>query len=186
MVLKNETLREPTQHFSVGDRAEIVAVTPSMWDAIRPQILEIEDESFPPSLADSEDDLRAIVYSPTGIFLALRAASSRQVLGYIAADLLEKFPNIPGTTSDPQFNKGNTIYIESVAVHPDWRRRGFATALVRECLKKALQRGIKRITAHIDRRAKTRIGVGVLVLNSFSNWYQTDRTYDYVEFPLEK
>lgn len=151
---------------------------------MRADILKIEDESFPPSLADSEKDLRRVADSPTGIFFALSLPPSPRVLGYIAADLLENFPDIPGAASDPHFKKGNTIYLKSVAVHPDWRGRGLGTTLIRECLRLVSQKGIERVTAHIESGSVSRIGLGARVLKSFENWYGTGRTFDYVEFPI--
>jgi len=159
---------------------------PSTWNALRSEILKIEDKSFPPTLADSEKDLRRVADSPTGIFLALCSPSSPRVLGYIAADLLEKFPNIPGTASDPHFKKRDTIYLKSVAVHPDWRGRGLSITLIRECLRLVSERGIKRATAHIESGSLSRIGLVGRILKSFENWYGTGRTFDYVELPIER
>lgn len=168
------------------EKLELVAVTPSMWNAVRADILKIEDASFPSSLADDEKDLRRVADSPTGIFLVLIFPPSSKVLGYIAADLLERFPDIPGTVSDPHFNKGNTIYLESVAVHPAWRGRGLGTALTRECLRRVSQRDIERVTAHIESGSVNQLGLRARVLKSFENWYGTGRTFDYVEFPIER
>lgn len=179
-------MRKNTQPNVAEEKPQLVAVTPSIWNALQSEILKIEDESFPPSLADSEKDLCMVVYSPTGIFLVLSLTHSHKVIGYIAADLLENFPDIPGTDSDPQFKKGNTVYIESVAVHSDWRGCGLGSILIRECLRLVSQKGIERVTAHIESGSVSRIGLGARVLKSFENWYGTGRTFDYVEFPIER
>jgi ribosomal protein S18 acetylase RimI-like enzyme len=168
-----------------GERPEVITVTPSIWNGLRSDILKIEHESFSSSLADSEKDLRKLVDSPTGIFLALSLPPSYGVIGYIAADLLETFSNIPGATDDPHFGKRDTIYVASVAVLPNWRGRGFGTALMRECLQVASQKGIERVTTHIETGSVTRTGLAVKVLNSFRDWYGTGRTFDYVEIVME-
>lgn len=136
-------------------------------------------------MADSEKDLRKLVDSPTGIFLALSLLSSNRVIGYVAADLLESFSNIPAANADPHFGKRDTIYVASVGVLPNWRGRGFGTVLMRECLQVASQKGIERVTAHIETRSVARTGLTMKVLKSFTDWYGTDSTFDYVEILME-
>jgi ribosomal protein S18 acetylase RimI-like enzyme len=167
---------------SNGFKGEFILVTHSLWDDLKEDIIEIEEESFSSTLCDSKDDLLKIVDSPTSIFLVLRIPSVSRIAGYIAADMLEGFADVPGTTSDPYFNQGKTIYIVSVAIHPDWRRRGFGNALQEECLRWASRRGFERVTAHIERGAAARMGLGARVLMSFANWYGTGRSFDYVEY----
>jgi ribosomal protein S18 acetylase RimI-like enzyme len=171
---------------SNGFKGEFISVTHSLWDDLKEDIIEIEEESFSSTLCDSKDDLLKIVDSPTSIFLVLRIPSVSRIAGYIAADMLEGFADVPGTISDPYFNQGKTIYIVSVAIHPDWRRRGLGVALIRECLRLVSLKGIERATAHIESGSLSRIGLGARVLKSFKNWYGTGRTFDYVEFTIER
>jgi GNAT superfamily N-acetyltransferase len=180
-MIESETLRRNTQFELGAEKAELTTVTRSMWSSLQAGILKIEDESFPSALADSERDLFELVNSPTGIFLALTFPSPCRVIGYIAADLLENFPDIPGTSSDSHFERRDTIYVASVAVLPDWRRRGLGTALMRECLRVASERGIERATAHIETGSVGRMGLAMKVLKSFRDWYGTGCTFDYVE-----
>ena len=167
---------------SNGFKGEFILVTHSLWDDLKDDIIEIEEESFSTTLCDSKDDLFKIVDSPTSIFLILKIPSVSRVAGYIAADMLEGFADVPGTTSDPYFNQGKTIYIVSIAIHPDCRRRGLGIALQEECLRWASRRGFERATAHIESGATARMGLGAKVLMSFANWYGTGRTFDYVEY----
>lgn len=184
-MMESKNLRKNSQLQLHGQKSEVITVTPSIWNYLRSDILKIEYESFPSSLADSENDLHKLVDSPTGIFLALSLPSPYRVIGYIAADLLECFSDIPGATADPHFGKRDTIYVASVAVLPNWRGRGFGTALMRECLQVALRKGIERFTAHIQTGAVTRTGLAMNVLKSFTDWYGTGRTFDYVEILIE-
>ncbi len=167
---------------SHGVTGEFAFVTPSVWDDLKEDIFQIEEESFSSSLCESKDDLLKIVNSPTSLFIVLRSPSVSGVIGYLAADLLEEFSEVPGTTSDPYFDQGKTVYIVSVAIHRDWRRLGLGVATQKECLRVASQRGFMRVTAHIERGAAFRMGLGARVLMSFDNWYGTGRTFDYVEF----
>ena len=167
---------------SNGFKGEFILVTHSVWDDLKEDIIEIEEESFSSTLCDSKDDLLKLVDSPTNIFLVLRIPSVSKVVGYIAADLLEEFADVPGITSDPYFKQGKTMYIVSVAIHPDWRRRGFGIALQEECLRWASRKGFERATAHIESGAASRMGLGARVLTSFENWYGTGRTFEYIEY----
>jgi ribosomal protein S18 acetylase RimI-like enzyme len=156
-----------------------------MWNQLRDVVLEIENASFPSSLADTEDHLRKIVDSPTGILLVLRLLGSTKVAGYSAADLLECFPNIPGISTDSHFGQKDTVYIDSIAVLPNSRGRGFGMSLMRQCLAMALQRGIRRATAHIQSGSASRMKLTMKVVGTFPNWYGTGRTFDYVEIQLK-
>jgi ribosomal protein S18 acetylase RimI-like enzyme len=166
-----------------GQRIEVRAVSSSTWSQLRGDILEIENASFPPSLADSGENLRKIVDSPTGIFIVLELLG--KVAGYAAADLLECFPDIPGIGTDSHFGQKDTIYVDSVAVLPHSRGRGFGMCLMRQCLEMALERGIRRATAHVQSGSGSRMKLAMNVLASFANWYGTGRTFDYVEIQPE-
>src|SRR5438270_9695085 len=109
---------EVSFHMAIGDLPEFLQVTHSVWDAVQADIMQIEEESFSPSIRDSAEYLGALASSSTSIFLVLRFPSISKVVGYIAADALEKFSDVLGITSDPDFNQGNSIYIASVAIRP--------------------------------------------------------------------
>ena len=156
-----------------------------MWSELRADLLEIESASFPPSLADTEEHLRKIIDSPTGIFFILRALGSTKVAGYAAADLLERFADIPGISTDRHFGQKDTVYIDSIAVLPYSRGRGFGMLLIRQCFEMALRRGIRRATAHIQSGSGKRMKLSMNVIGSFPNWYGTGRTFDYVEIYLD-
>jgi ribosomal protein S18 acetylase RimI-like enzyme len=164
---------------------ELIEVSASEWPGLVGEVREIEEMSFPRALRDSVRDLYKIVKSPTRIFLALKAIHTPPLLvGYLAADLLEKFAEVPGIVSDQHFGKEDTIYLESVAIRADWQGRGLARALTQECLRRASERGLVRATAHIEKGAAERIGLKAQVLECFGNWYGTGRKFEYVEFPL--
>lgn len=145
-------------------------------------MIDLETRSFSSSLRDSPQALRRIVESPTSIALGLTVRASGLLVGYVAGDLLELFPNIPGINSDPHYGRRDTSYIESLAVTPQWRHQGYGTALVRSFLAQTLEAGLKRTTAHIASWSLGKIGFRFHVLASFDNWYGTGQTFDYVEF----
>ncbi len=168
-----------------GKRLCEVSVNCATWDSMRADILKMESESFPDSLADSEDTLHSLATSPTAIFLAFTSANSEKTIGYIAGDLMENFSDIPGILTDPNFGKRNSIYFLTDAIIPEYRGHGLGEMLVRRGLKAALQRGIKRATGHIDHTTVNNFGVTNHILESFTNWYGTGRSFYYIEIDAE-
>ncbi|HLJ97157.1 MAG TPA: GNAT family N-acetyltransferase [Gemmataceae bacterium] len=81
-----------------------------------------------PSVSDTPDDLRrAIAASPAHVLLA---EAQQRIIG-----------SIIGTFDGWRGN------LYRLAVHPDYRRRGIARALVAEVEKRLARQGVKRITA---------------------------------------
>jgi ribosomal protein S18 acetylase RimI-like enzyme len=163
---------------------DLQEVSSSTWIQVRGDVLHIEKASFPSSLADSEEHLRKIVDSPTGIFFVLSLRSSKKVEGYAAADLLECFSDIPGIDTDAHFGQKDTVYVDSIAVLPSLTGRGFGMRLLRQCLEIAFRRGIRRATAHVQSGSESRMKLSMNVLGCFPNWYGTGRTFDYIEIQL--
>jgi len=104
----------------------------------------------------------------------------------LQADELERVGDIPGTKHDPHYGHRDTIYVSSVAVHPKWRTRGIGVALERETIAMAYARGYLRVTAHIRSSANLDGLLSRKILNSFTNWYQTGVSFDYVVLDLKE
>lgn len=165
---------------------ELFQIEPVDWNIFANQILEIERNSFPPSLRDSRRALQSLIQSRTSVALGLRAKISGVLAGYIAGNLLEAFTDIPGIIADPHFGYQDTMYIESLAVSSEWRHRGCGTALTRSFLKRAVEMNFQRTTAHIASESAAKIMLPFRVLGSIDNWYKTGRTFQYIEFLSEE
>lgn len=165
-------------------KPEYVEVTPAVWTMARSDIMQIEQVSFQPSIRDHVREFFKYIESSTSVFLVLKIRPYSQFAGYIAADSLENFADISGAKSDPHFENHDTIYIESVAIHPHWRRQGLGMNLQLEAMRRARKKGYKRATAHIEHGALARTGFVGKIIASFPNWYGTGRAFDYVELPL--
>ena len=85
-----------------------------------------------PSVTDNADDLRrAVADSPTHVLVAVAE-------GQIVGSIIGTFDGWRGN-------------IYRMAVHPNYRRRGIARALVAEVEKRLTRQGAKRITALVEK-----------------------------------
>lgn len=168
---------------ALAEETFVSEVTASNWAVFMPSVMKIEHASFPASIRDSSSYYSRLTRSPASIFLALSVARRDNIVGYLAADALERFPRIRGLVLDPHFRRRDTIYIASVAVDAAWRHRGFGIDLQRECLRRAASRGFVRATAHVHHGALAHMRLEGTVIQSFPNWYGTGRTFDYIEIP---
>jgi ribosomal protein S18 acetylase RimI-like enzyme len=163
-----------------GFRAEFANVTAETWPSFRNGILLLEHCSFPPSIRDSEESLRELAHSKTGVFIACYSQEQAQVAGYCCGDRLNKFDDIPGVSTDLHRHATTSFYMSSVAVDPSWRKLGIGLALERQCIARARQRDYTRITAHVRHGLATKISRDASILSSYDNWYDTGEKYDYV------
>jgi ribosomal protein S18 acetylase RimI-like enzyme len=163
-----------------GVRVEFANVTAETWPTFQNEILLLERCSFPPSIRDSEESLRELAHSKTGVFIAGYSQEQAQVVGYCCGDRLNKFDDIPGVSTDLHRHATTSFYMSSVAVHPSWRKLGIGLALERECIARARQHHYTRITAHVRHGFATKISRHASILSSYDNWYDTGEKYDYV------
>ncbi len=160
-------------------------VTAQNWHAVKRRVLEIEQESFVPSIQESEDSLTEVASSPSSISLVAFVAEVALV-GYAMGDELECFGDVPGTKSDPHYGRRDTIYISSVAVDAGWRGRGIGIAFEREIVNLAYRAGYSRVTAHIRSSAHLAGQLEHKTLGTFPNWYETGVPFDYVVLDLTR
>lgn len=147
-------------------------------------VVLIEEASFPPSIRDSPTYLVKLAESPLELFLLATVMPDDKVVGYLAAERLELFEDVPGVRLDAHYGLGDSIYLASVAVLGPYRHKGIGTAMQTSCLSLARNRNFKRVTAHVRSGALERMRLGGRVLQTFSDWYQTGEPYDYVELRL--
>jgi ribosomal protein S18 acetylase RimI-like enzyme len=173
-----------TRFSAFQDKPTLVRISGDEWQRFQRAIIRLEDLSFVDSIRDEPATLRRIADSPAGIFLIARVSHPPEVIGYVAADALEAFPDVFGIRADPHFGRHDTIYIASVAVDPAHRHRGVGTALQKECLRTAFAGGYTRVTAHVAHASVRKIrGVRAETLASVANWYGTNVRFDYILIP---
>jgi GNAT superfamily N-acetyltransferase len=179
-------LQSRTFLLATGELTEFIQVSGSTWEAFRSEILQIERLSFADSIRATEDELHEVAKSASAVFFVARLVNSQQIVAYLAADRLELFAEVPGVVEDSHFRKRDTLYITSVAVHPNWRRRGLGVALQRDCVNQARRLGYARVSAHLRSGASHKLGLVHATLSTFDNWYKTGDRFSYVAFPTSQ
>jgi GNAT superfamily N-acetyltransferase len=164
---------------------QFIRVTAKDWHRVKNHILRIERASFVHSIMGSEHSLREAASSSTAITLLVVVERCAQPVAYAMANKLEEFDDLPGAKDDLHQGHEDTMYLSSVAVAREWRKRGLGSALEREVITIAHNNGFPRITAHIRSSAHLDNHITKSVLHSFPNWYGTGEAFDYVELDLK-
>jgi ribosomal-protein-alanine N-acetyltransferase len=121
-----------------------------------PQIMEIEQLCFPPGMAYPEDLFCYYITEPG--HLTLVALSGRNLAGFIVAGE----------------NGGPEAWIVTLDVHPDARRRGIGTRLIRSVEARYARSGVHRLSLQVG------VGnTGALSLYDKAGYQKTDYLADY-------
>ena len=163
-----------------GREFEVFHLSARDWGRFEPSILEFERDYFPAGLQEDPADLRNLIESPSSIVLGVRTEGV-PLAAYVASDALERFGDVPGVEADPHWNHGDTHYIAVVVVASRLQHQGLATVLTHRCIDEASKHGAPRVTAHLVAGAGEKVSPGARVLRTYSNWYGTGRTFEYVE-----
>lgn len=167
------------------DTLELIRIPGNRWKEFESAIIQIENVSFAPSIRDEAETLQRVAESATGIFLVARVSDHFQVVGYLAADIIENCGDVSRIQTDPHFGQRDSIYIVSVAVKPSYRHRGIGMALQKECLRIATREGYIRVTAHVARGTTAKMrGINGRVLATAENWYDTNTAFEYTLLSL--
>jgi GNAT superfamily N-acetyltransferase len=167
-----------------GRIAHIAQVSNRDLGARFDDVVRIEEASFPPSIRDSPSYLVKLAESPLQLFLLARIKPDDQIVGYLAAERMELFDDVPGVRQDPHFSLGDSIYLASVAILEPYRHKGIGIAMEKACLNLARRQNFERVTAHVHEGALRRMRLPGRVVQTFANWYETGQAYDYIELKL--
>lgn len=122
-------MAEKTGKPGKGDNGEFKVTFAKMKMEHLPQVLEIEERSFP-----SPWSYRAfaceILENPIASYIV--ALAGEKVVGYAGMWVIL-----------------DEAHITNVAVHPNWRKRGLGRALMQEIMRRAARRGAARITLEV-------------------------------------
>ena len=114
------------------DTVDTQELTPQNFDAVKAQLMEVEQArygdaaQYPPDVLRSGarpllqyplETLETTVANPRAIGVALRDKVSGRVMGYALGSALENHDE-EGVASDPHFGENNTFYVQALAVLP--------------------------------------------------------------------
>jgi 4-aminobutyrate aminotransferase-like enzyme len=114
------------------DTVDVVDVTRADFDALKQQILEVEQERYGPGAAYPPDVLRsgrrpllqfqletleATIANPGAIGVVLRDRVSGRIVGYALGSSLENHDE-EGVSSDPRFGENDAFYLQAMAILP--------------------------------------------------------------------
>ena len=114
------------------DTVDVVDVTRADFDALKQQILEVEQERYGPGAAYPPDVLRsgrrpllqfpletleATIANPGAIGVVLRDRVSGRIVGYALGSALENHDE-EGVGSDPRFGENDAFYLQAMAILP--------------------------------------------------------------------
>ena len=114
------------------DTVDVVDVTRADCDAVKQQILEVEQERYGPGAAYPPDVLRsgrrpllqfqletleATIANPGAIGVVLRDRVSGRIVGYALGSALENHDE-EGVSSDPRFGENDAFYLQALAILP--------------------------------------------------------------------
>jgi len=126
------------------------------------QITEIEKVSFPPGTVYSKSYFEKLYHSyPQGFLIA-------EILGKIIGYAIGQI-------------KGNSAQIISIAVLPDWRKKGIGTKLFNSLLDFFKKEGAKEIFLHVRTKNQEAISfyqnLGFEILEEIKNYYPDGNAY---------
>jgi 4-aminobutyrate aminotransferase-like enzyme len=120
------------------DTVDVVDVTRADFDALKQQVLEVEQERYGPGAAYPPDVLRsgrrpllqfqletleATIANPGAICVVLRDRVSGRIVGYTLGSALENHDE-EGVSSDPRFGENDAFYLQAMAILPTVQNAG--------------------------------------------------------------
>jgi len=151
------------------DTVELVDLTPATFEALKLQILEVEQERYGAAAQYPPDVLRAgqrpllqypvetletTATNPRAIGIALRDRVSGRLVGYALGSALENHDE-EGVASDPRFGENNTFYLQAMATLPTVQNSGEIENYLLDSLReRAIAAGFEFLSTLIEDRLR--------------------------------
>ncbi|MFQ6025967.1 MAG: GNAT family N-acetyltransferase [Dehalococcoidia bacterium] len=158
---------------------KIVRLSPRNWLKYCDQIDRIEEASYEAARKDSISYLHSILLKPgSRCFVAV---CQGKAVGFCFGASLEAFPDVDGTRTDPEWNKGTTFYSANLAVDSKYRRRGIASALKQRQIQETRSQGYSFLAG----RNRVGLAEGMIELNASLGAYEVQRIANYYQDDLD-
>jgi 4-aminobutyrate aminotransferase-like enzyme len=184
------------------DTVDVVDVTRADFDALKQQVLEVEQERYGPGAAYPPDVLRsgrrpllqfqvetleATIANPGAICVVLRDRVSGRIVGYTLGSALENHDE-EGVSSDPRFGENDAFYLQAMAILPTVQNAGELEQHLLDALRERLiGAGYLFLSALIEERILEtgpewlRRGA---VLQRVENYLRSGMPFVYLQVPL--
>lgn len=160
-------------------------------DAFIRQLIHLEEKCSPLEMqnADSFQYFSNVLKNPSKIALVLKYKN--KVVGFLFAEEYKKiYKKLANHDPDMEKDKNRFFYIETVQIHPRYKRNSGLRLLVYKLFKKAIEKGLRGFCVH----ARTKNGLSALIcryfkgkrLHSIDNWLGFSERFDYMEVAVNK
>jgi L-lysine 6-transaminase len=184
------------------ETVELVDLTPANFDAVKQQLLEVEQArygdaaEYPPDVLRSGgrpllqyplETLETTAANPRAIGVALRDKVSGRVVGYALGSALENHDE-EGVASDPHFGENNTFYLQALATMPSVQNCAELEAYALDAIRaRAAAAGFEYLSILIEERARE-TGPAWLreatVLQQIDNYLRSGLAFVYLQVTL--
>jgi hypothetical protein len=184
------------------DTIEIIELTPDVFERVKLQILEVEQErygaaaQYPPDVLRAGrrpllqfplDTLEATAGNPRALGLAARDRVSGRFVSYVLGSALENHDE-EGVVSDPKFGENNTLYLQAMATLPTVQNAvDVENHLLDSLRERAIAAGFEYLSTLIEDRV-LETGPewlrGATVLNRMENYLRSGARFVYLQIGL--
>ncbi len=154
----------------------IKKVSPKDWVSIKNRIMDLEKRVFAHLDLDQEEEDLMLTFTNPEAFSFIVEDSFENVLAYIAASDLENYisEDMPFPASElHHLGKRDSIYVESIAVHPEFERSDFSfgTQLLQAIIDQAKTEHKSRVVGHwLPASANLFTAFGAEHLETYQEW----------------
>jgi GNAT superfamily N-acetyltransferase len=145
--------------------ARVERISIEDWDAVRDEIMAIEDASYEAERRDTAESLRQVLCQADSVVLVARKRIGARwaVVGFAFGDPIENHVHVPGVDRDENLGRNNTFYAFDLTVAPELTGMGVGRRLkeaqVREVMSLRRPNGTARYDYIVGRarwRSKAR------------------------------
>jgi len=185
------------------ETVETVDLTPANFEALKQQVLAVEQERYGPAAQYPPDVLRAgrrpllqfpletlesTAANPGAIGIALRDRVSGRVVGYALGSALENHDE-EGTASDPHAGENNVFYLQAIATLPTVQNSvELENRLLDTLRERVAAAGFEYLSTLIEDRMRE-TGPdwirGATVLDRIDNYLRSGTTFAYLQAGLK-
>ena len=172
------------------DTLELVELTPANFDAMKAQLIGLEEERYvpvAPLLKYPAETLETTIRNAKSIGLALRDKVSGRLVGYALGSPVEDHDE-EGISSDPRVGENDTFYLQAFTLSPSAQNGAELENKLLDCVReRALATGYQYLSTLIDANSLATSAAWLrdgVVLERIENYLGSGTSFLYVQTPL--